>query len=198
MHSFRGMNPKLYLLSREGETRGPYSIAQLRSMWAAGTTTADASVCVVGTDDWFTIEALGVELSQSATRPSTEMGKATNVIVPRSGITKSPPALPKGEIVPDSAEVRSKRGLGFLRVAIRILLCVLWPFFWLVGISVARVYLGGDSYEARRQALANGLNAHEYAVSSAKVEALLMPIGLPLLGLGFVGIWLLTKRWKKS
>jgi hypothetical protein len=42
------------------------------------------------------------------------------------------------------------------------------------------------------------MNAHEYAISIAKFEALLMPIGLIVLGLGFVVIWLLTKRWKKS
>ena len=95
------MNSKLYLLSQEGETRGPYSIAQLRSMWSAGTTTADATVSIVGTDDWFTIEALGDELSQSAARRSTEIAKATNVIVPRSGIAKAPPPLQKEEIVPD-------------------------------------------------------------------------------------------------
>jgi hypothetical protein len=192
------MNQKLYLLSQEGETRGPYSIAQLRSMWSAGTTTANASVCVVGTDDWFTIAALGDELSQIAARPSTDMAKGTSMIVPRSGLTKSPPPLPNDAIVPDSSETPSKRWFGVLRIGFRILLCVLWPFFWLMGISLVRVTLGGASVGARRKALASGMNANEYAISIAKFEALLMPIGLIVLGLGFVVIWLLTKRWKKS
>jgi hypothetical protein len=198
VYFLRRMNPKLYLLSQHGETGGPYSIAQLRSMWAAGTTTAEASVCIVGTDDWFTIEALAEELSQKTAWHSTEMAKTKNVIVPRSGITKPPPPLPNEAIVPDSSEMPSKRRFGVLRIALRILLCVLWPLFWLMGISLVRVTLGGASDEARRKALASGMNVHEYASSIAKFEALLMPIGLVVLGVGFVGIWLLTNRRKKS
>ncbi|MES2597204.1 MAG: DUF4339 domain-containing protein [Verrucomicrobiota bacterium] len=45
------MNPT-YHLSSQGQVSGPFELSQIRGMWKSGGITADAQICLVGTEDW--------------------------------------------------------------------------------------------------------------------------------------------------
>lgn len=47
-----------YYLCIDGETRGPYSAAQLRSMWNSGAITLDTQYWSDGLDDWYSVSNL--------------------------------------------------------------------------------------------------------------------------------------------
>src|SRR6185436_17116391 len=56
-----------YSIIQNRETRGPYTIGQLRSMWNSGAITGDTLYCEEGSDDWRTLSDLLHELEPPAT-----------------------------------------------------------------------------------------------------------------------------------
>src|SRR6266545_2654639 len=79
------------------ETKGPYTIGQLRSMWSSGAITGDTLYREEGSDDWNTLAAISADLeqtqqsdhpihtppppmrSQSAPTPGRQQGKPRSV-----------------------------------------------------------------------------------------------------------------------
>ncbi len=59
-----------YFIRQNGETKGPYSIGQLRSMWLSGTVTADTQYCEEGLEDcWLHLRVLEQELDPPPAPP---------------------------------------------------------------------------------------------------------------------------------
>jgi len=52
------MVPDDYYIAQAGETKGPYSNAQLKSMWDRGLITSDTEYWREGMDDWYLVETL--------------------------------------------------------------------------------------------------------------------------------------------
>jgi len=52
------MMPDDYYIAKAGETEGPYSKAQLKSMWDCGLITSDTQYWRQGVDDWYLVETL--------------------------------------------------------------------------------------------------------------------------------------------
>jgi hypothetical protein len=51
-----------YYIAQNDETKGPYTIGQLRSMWNAGTITGETLFCQEGYDQWLPLRQLQTEL----------------------------------------------------------------------------------------------------------------------------------------
>src|SRR5947209_2809675 len=67
--------PPAYFIILDDDTKGPYTIRQLRSMWAAGQLTAETLYCEEGYDNWLHLRVLADELEPETPRlsPQTEM-----------------------------------------------------------------------------------------------------------------------------
>lgn len=111
----------MYWLTRTGgPAEGPFTLAQLKSMYQAGHVPATAQVCVDGTEDWL---PLTDELEHEQTMQRQLAG-------PRS----APPPMPRLQ------EGKLKRGsksggLGcFLLIVAIIMLVIFWPIGIVVGV----------------------------------------------------------------
>lgn len=58
-----------YYIHQKGDTCGPYTIGQLRSMWAAGQVTGETLYCGEGYDEWLHLRELADELDPPAQPP---------------------------------------------------------------------------------------------------------------------------------
>src|SRR5439155_2248187 len=59
-----GVRTMRYWIIQNRESKGPYTIAQLRSMWHSGAITGDTLYCAEGSNVWLTLEARAPELEQ--------------------------------------------------------------------------------------------------------------------------------------
>lgn len=60
-----------YYIIQNDETKGPYTIGQLRSMWSSASITGDTLYCEEGYDTWLHMRVLGSELEpQPPSQPS--------------------------------------------------------------------------------------------------------------------------------
>jgi TM2 domain-containing membrane protein YozV len=74
-----------YSISLNGETKGPYTIGQLRAMWNAGTITGETFYCVEGSNQWFHLKALATQLeSWSAAPPQPRVSAQPRTIFVKS------------------------------------------------------------------------------------------------------------------
>ena len=72
-----------YFIHQNGETRGPYSVGQLRSMWSSGNVTGDTLYCEEGFDEWLHLRVLADDLeSPPRPIPSAPIGR-DRVTTPR-------------------------------------------------------------------------------------------------------------------
>ncbi len=73
-----------YYLFQNDETKGPYTLGQLRSMWHAGTITGETHYCVAGSDQWLRLKLMITELESSAKQqPQAHPQSAPKGIVAR-------------------------------------------------------------------------------------------------------------------
>jgi hypothetical protein len=59
-----------YYILQNDETKGPYTIGQLRSMWNAGAITGQTHYCKEGYSRWFPLSGLQSELESPPPQPS--------------------------------------------------------------------------------------------------------------------------------
>src|SRR6266481_10140159 len=92
--------PDDYYIAQAGETKGPYSKAQLKSMWDHGLITSDTQYWREGMDDWYLVQTLlesekENDLSDAATQTgdglqtpplSTEPTRPQNVVASVEGL----------------------------------------------------------------------------------------------------------------
>ncbi len=67
-----------YYLTLNGAAAGPYTLGQLRNMWAAGQVTLETPVCLEGAAGWSTLESMAgvLEDGPESVASSAEMGVA--------------------------------------------------------------------------------------------------------------------------
>src|SRR5262245_6455750 len=58
-----------YLIVQSHETKGPYTLEQLRSMWHSGLVTGETLFCEEGTENWATLETLASMLEPASAPP---------------------------------------------------------------------------------------------------------------------------------
>jgi hypothetical protein len=58
-----------YFIHLNGETRGPYTIGQLRTMWNTGAVTADTLYCEDGGKEWLQLKVLADEFERPPEMP---------------------------------------------------------------------------------------------------------------------------------
>lgn len=71
-----------YLISDNGQTQGPFTITQLRSMWHSGAVTGETLYCEEGSDVWLHLRVLEQQLEEQSapTTPSrTTVARSTRV-----------------------------------------------------------------------------------------------------------------------
>lgn len=185
------METTAYFLMMNGDVRGPYSLAQLRSMWAAGTITSQTTYSEQGSDPWLPIEMLEKLLATESLGVKAVTSRV--VVRPIFETAAVPPPLPNVLDLP-STVAEGKPKLGVWRLSARILLSVLWPLICVVAFAAVRSLNNIGTQKSVEDARAMGMTAHEYGLSVARVEAVLGPLSSGVLVLGFVVIWLLTRR----
>lgn len=84
-----------YYILQSDETKGPYTIGQLRSMWNSGTITGETLFCEEGYDEWLPLRRLQSELEPAP------------VVPPQSFARTLPPSQPVGRNV-QTIEATSK------------------------------------------------------------------------------------------
>jgi hypothetical protein len=73
-----------YFIDQHGDTKGPYTIGQLRSMWHAGVITGDTLYCEEGYEEWLHLRVLAGELEpQLQPPPIPQQSIATSPLIPR-------------------------------------------------------------------------------------------------------------------
>lgn len=102
-----------YFIEERGEARGPYTIGQLRSMWAAGHVTGEMSYRPEGVpdDQWMPLRVLGKELEPSPVVPAA------------AGATSSP--APKWSF--GRALLGVAGGLGIAATLAIVVACIAFP-----------------------------------------------------------------------
>jgi uncharacterized protein DUF4339 len=72
---------KLYEVLQQTETKGPYTIGQLRALWSSGMLTANTLYRLEGSEEWLPITPMIPELETPTTRgmgqPTSATGKST-------------------------------------------------------------------------------------------------------------------------
>jgi len=58
-----------YLILQSHETKGPYTLEQLRSMWHSGLVTGETLFCEDGTENWSTLETIAAKLEPTSAPP---------------------------------------------------------------------------------------------------------------------------------
>jgi hypothetical protein len=58
-----------YYILQNDETKGPYTVGQLRSMWSSGQITGDTLYCEEGYDNWLHLRGLADELERPTQPP---------------------------------------------------------------------------------------------------------------------------------
>ena len=81
-----------YYLLQNDETKGPYTIGQLRAMWNSGVITADTLYCREGWSEWLPLLGMIRDLEPPA----------------------EPPPLPPPVITEQSYQAPPKKGIGFI------------------------------------------------------------------------------------
>lgn len=100
-----------YFIGQDGETKGPYTIGQLRSMWHAGTITGDTLYCEEGYEDWLHLRVLADELEQQFQPPH----------IPQRSVA-TPPPIP-----------RRRSGARTRLAAVSMAVVGLVLMFWIIG-----------------------------------------------------------------
>ena len=59
-----------YYVIQNNETKGPYTIGQLRAMWSSGAVTTETLYCREGWSEWLPLLAMARELESSAAPPA--------------------------------------------------------------------------------------------------------------------------------
>jgi len=90
-----------YLIIQNQETKGPYTIGQLRSMWHSGAITGETLYCEDGSDQWETMERLATELDQPQVPPPLNVPLAAPPAFPQDA---SQPAERRGDATAKSAD----------------------------------------------------------------------------------------------
>jgi hypothetical protein len=100
-----------YRIMQDGQAKGPYTFAQLRSMWASGHLTADALYRQEGAADWEPIERLALDtaIQETVSTPAPPLP------------SPEPTRLPKYHVHPGEKVVTKSRGSGV--VAVGSILC---------------------------------------------------------------------------
>jgi len=60
-----------YFIIQDDQTKGPYTMGQLRSMWNAGAITVDTLYCEEGFEDWLHLRVLAEEIEGSMHLPAS-------------------------------------------------------------------------------------------------------------------------------
>jgi DNA-directed RNA polymerase subunit RPC12/RpoP len=108
-----------YILQND-QTKGPYTIGQLRSMWSNGAITGDTFYCKEGYGEWLRLRGIADQL-ESVSPVAQHMSKAAPALSPQT-------ANGGGIACPHcgSHSVGKVRGLqGFGEVSIDLILCFL-------------------------------------------------------------------------
>ena len=89
-----------YFIANDGETKGPYTMSQIRSMWEHGEISSKAMYATEGDTEWRRVREL-VETTEredlpSGTKPCRDCGAPCSTDVVR---TKSDPISPTGNVV---------------------------------------------------------------------------------------------------
>jgi hypothetical protein len=100
-----------YFIDQHGETKGPYTIGQLRSMWHAGTITGDTLYCEEGYAEWLHLRVLADELEQQLQPPR----------IPQQSVA-TPPLIP-----------RRRSGAGTRLAVVSMAVVGLVLVFWFIG-----------------------------------------------------------------
>lgn len=84
------MNPRLYRIWKDQQESGPFTMSQLRSMWASGALTAENYFWTEGQTEWQPITALLTELEPIPSEPAPSQQQASLQIVELQSQMKSP------------------------------------------------------------------------------------------------------------
>jgi hypothetical protein len=90
-----------YSILQNHETKGPYTIGQLRSMWNSGAITGDTLYCEEDSDQWETMERLATELDQPQGPPPLNVPLVAPPAFPQEA---SQPAERRGDATAKSAD----------------------------------------------------------------------------------------------
>src|SRR5437868_2287077 len=105
-----------YYIDEAGETKGPYSKAQLRSMWDHGLITADTQYWAEGMSDWYLVETLLEPESQGSQTYPAEIRAADTtaraVSPPEEAIPKAPVSTPQSSARSDPTEAQKLDARG--------------------------------------------------------------------------------------
>ncbi len=110
-----------YFIHQNGETYGPYTVGQLRSMWSGGQVTGDTLYCEEGYESWLQLRVLADELE----------------------LANEPPPLPQPTVVPPPLHVRREGG-GKTLLVVAVVAAVV-----VVIVLVAVVFSSGDNPTAQ-------------------------------------------------
>ena len=76
---------KLYDILQHTETKGPYTMGQLRALWSSGTLTANTLYRQEGSEEWLPITAIIPELETPTTRHMYQPASATSKSMGKKG-----------------------------------------------------------------------------------------------------------------
>ena len=108
-----------YILQKD-ETRGPYTIGQLRSMWSSGAITGDTLYCEEGYDQWLPLRGIIDQLEPSAPAAPSGSAASTSIVV---GVGRICPHCGSHHV----GKVRGLQGIGEVFAAVILFFLCLIP-----------------------------------------------------------------------
>jgi len=113
-----------FYIAEAGQTKGPYSMGQLKSMWDQGLITSDTQYWREGLDDWHLLEMLFETESQDSQpdpAKNRQADTATAAVSPKQAPSKAPLGTPQSS-ARIGVDVRENSGGGWIIVSILIIM----------------------------------------------------------------------------
>jgi GYF domain 2 len=121
--------PDDYYIAQAGGTKGPFSKAQLKSMWDRGLITSDTQYWKEGMDDWYLVQTL-LETESQDSQPDPAKNRQADATPAAVSAEQAPFRAPVSAPKISAMEMREKNGGGWLGgiVAIIIIIVLVWVF----------------------------------------------------------------------